>query len=55
MKVAVSSAGEGLDAQVDPRFGRCQFFVIVDSETMQHETVPNTAAGAMRGAGIPLF
>ncbi len=52
MKVCVTAASDSLDAEVDPRFGRCQFFVIVDSETMQHETVPNTAAGAMRGAGI---
>jgi len=52
MKICVTAAADGLDAQLDPRFGRCQYFVIVDSETMKFEAVPNTAAGAMGGAGI---
>ena len=41
-----------LEAQIDPRFGRCPYFVIVDSETMEFEAVPNTASGSMSGAGI---
>ena len=41
-----------LDAPVNPRFGRCQYFLIVDSETMQFEAIPNMASGAMGGAGI---
>ena len=52
MKVAVSAAGETLDGQVDQRFGRCAYFLIVDSETMDFEVVTNAAAGAMGGAGI---
>ncbi len=52
MKICVTAAAGGLDAQVDPRFGRCPYFVIVDSETMKFETVANTASGAMGGAGI---
>jgi predicted Fe-Mo cluster-binding NifX family protein len=52
MKVCVSAAGNSLDAPVDPRFGRCPYFVIVDLETMQFEAIPNPAAGAMGGAGI---
>ena len=52
LKVAVSATAESLDAQIDPRFGRCQYFVIVDTETMNFEALPNTAAGAMGGAGI---
>jgi predicted Fe-Mo cluster-binding NifX family protein len=52
LKVAVSATGGSLDAQIDPRFGRCQYFVIVDTETMNFEALPNTAAGAMSGAGI---
>jgi predicted Fe-Mo cluster-binding NifX family protein len=51
-KLAVSATGESLDAQVDPRFGRCAYFVIVDSETLAFEAIPNTAASAMGGAGI---
>lgn len=52
IKICVTSTGDSLDAHVDPRFGRCQYFVIVDSETMAFEAVPNTAATAMGGAGI---
>ncbi|MGC8939536.1 MAG: NifB/NifX family molybdenum-iron cluster-binding protein [Candidatus Bathyarchaeia archaeon] len=52
MKICVSSTANSLDAPVDPRFGRCPYFVIVDPETMQFETVPNVASGAMGGAGI---
>lgn len=52
MKVAVSSAGEGLDAAVDPRFGRCPYYVIVETETMQSEAVPNMSQYAPSGAGI---
>jgi predicted Fe-Mo cluster-binding NifX family protein len=52
LKVAVSSTGEGLDAAVDPRFGRCPFYVIVDVETLQSEAVPNTSQYAPSGAGI---
>jgi predicted Fe-Mo cluster-binding NifX family protein len=52
MKICVSAVADSLDAHVDPRFGRCQFFVIVNSETMQFEAIPNMASGAMGGAGI---
>lgn len=52
MKICVSASTNSLEAPVDPRFGRCPYFVIVDSETLQFEAVPNMASGAMSGAGI---
>jgi len=52
MKICVSSTADSLDALVDPRFGRCPYFIIVDLDTMQFEVVPNVASGAMGGAGI---
>jgi len=52
VKICVTSTGNTLDAPVDPRFGRTAHFLVVDSETMTFETVSNTAAGAMSGAGI---
>jgi len=52
MKMCVSAVTNSLDAQMDPRFGRCPYFVIVDSETMQFEAIPNVASGATGGAGI---
>ena len=52
MKIAVSAAGPGLDAQVDPRFGRCQYFVFIDPDSMEFESAENTSAMAPGGAGI---
>jgi len=52
MKIAISAQGEGLQAAVDPRFGRCQQFVLVDSDTLQWETLANTNVAASGGAGI---
>lgn len=52
MKICVSAAGSNLDAPLEPRFGRCPYFVIVDSETMQFEAIPNAASNAVGGAGI---
>ena len=52
MKICVTATSNSLDAPIDPRFGRCPYFVIVDSETMQFEAIPNMASGATGGAGI---
>lgn len=52
MRIAVSATDGNLDAQIDPRFGRCQYFVFVDSDTMQFTARPNASTGAMHGAGI---
>ena len=51
MKIAITSAGDTLSSQLDPRFGRSVFFIILDTETMNFKTIENsnTAAG---GAGI---
>ena len=52
MKIALSATGLSLDAEVEPRFGRCPYFVIVDPETMQFEAVDNSSAQAFGGAGV---
>ena len=52
MKICITAVANNLDAQIDPRFGRCPCLVIVDADTMQFEAVPNMAAGATGGAGI---
>jgi predicted Fe-Mo cluster-binding NifX family protein len=52
MKVAVASTGEALNAPVDPRFGRCPYIVVVDTETMESEGHKNPGALAGTGAGI---
>jgi len=52
MKIAVSAAAPELDAEVDPRFGRCQYFIIVDPQSMEFEDLDNSNAMAAGGAGI---
>lgn len=52
MKVAVSASGGTLDSPVDPRFGRSPYYVLVDTETMEYEALPNTSMNAPSGAGI---
>ncbi len=52
MKIAVTSTGPTLDDNVEARFGRCPYFLIIDTDTMQVEAIenPNIALGG--GAGI---
>jgi predicted Fe-Mo cluster-binding NifX family protein len=52
MKIAITTSGPTLDDQVEVRFGRAPYYLFVDLETMEYETVsnPNVAAGG--GAGI---
>jgi len=53
MKVAVTSQGRDLDSQVDPRFGRAPYFIIVDTETGEHQVEDNKMnRDALQGAGI---
>ena len=53
MKIAVTSTGTDLDSQVDPRFGRALYIVIVDSETLDFEVLDNKEnVNALKGAGI---
>jgi len=52
MKIAISATGPGLDSEIDPRFGRSEYFVIVEPDTMRFETLTNPNPGAPSGAGI---
>jgi predicted Fe-Mo cluster-binding NifX family protein len=51
MKLCISTTGHDLAASVDPRFGRAQGYIIIDSETKAFEYVQNPAATAGGGAG----
>ena len=52
MKIAVSSSGKDFDSQIDPRFGRCAFFVIVETNDMSFEAFDNENIALGGGAGI---
>ncbi len=41
-----------LDAPVDPHFGRCLYFVIVDADSMEFDSFRNTTTSASNGAGV---
>jgi len=52
MKIAVSSSGKNLDSQIDPRFGRCAYFMIVETDDMNFEVFDNENIALGGGAGI---
>ncbi|MBU7005838.1 NifB/NifX family molybdenum-iron cluster-binding protein [Phosphitispora fastidiosa] len=52
MKIVISTEGKELDARVDPRFGRCEWFISVDSESMDFDCTANSAVNSSQGAGI---
>ncbi|MDP8259952.1 MAG: NifB/NifX family molybdenum-iron cluster-binding protein [Candidatus Gygaella obscura] len=52
MRICVTSQGDNLDSKVDPRFGRCQYFIIVDSDTLEFEAVKNPNIDGMGGVGV---
>jgi len=52
MKIAITSTGESLDSQVDPRFGRTAYFMIGDPEKMDFSAVVNENVTAAGGAGV---
>ncbi len=52
MKLAVSSRGQTLDSQMDPRFGRCAYFLIYDTDNNTFEAFENESVMLGGGAGI---
>lgn len=52
MKIGITSTGPTLDDHVEARFGRCAYFLVVDTDSTEFEAIgnPNIAAGG--GAGI---
>jgi predicted Fe-Mo cluster-binding NifX family protein len=53
MRIAISSQDKDLNANLDPRFGRAAYFIIVDPETMAFEVVENSQnLNLSQGAGI---
>jgi predicted Fe-Mo cluster-binding NifX family protein len=52
MKITITSTGQTLDSQVDPRFGRAAYLIIVDTENMEFKAIENQNINTAGGAGI---
>lgn len=51
MKVAIASTGNTLESNIDSSFGRCAWFIIVDTEDGGMEFIPNTNRDMEEHAG----
>ena len=53
MKIAVTAKqNKGIDSEVDPRFGRANYFAVLDTKSMEIDFIQNTAAETSSGAGV---
>jgi len=52
VKLAVTATEGSLDADVDPRFGRCPWFVLVETDDMAFQAFENSSASLGAGAGV---
>jgi predicted Fe-Mo cluster-binding NifX family protein len=52
MRVGISATGGDLSSKVDARFGRCPWFLVVDSDSLEFEAVENRHAEEGMGAGM---
>ena len=53
MEIAVTSKGTTLDDEIDPRFGRAPYILIIDTESLAVEPLDNSEnVNAFKGAGI---
>jgi predicted Fe-Mo cluster-binding NifX family protein len=53
MRIAITATGTDVGSQVDPRFGRAQFILILDERGSIVEALDNSQnLNAMKGAGI---
>ena len=53
MKIAITSQGADLEAQVDPRFGRAKYIIVYDTDADDFSALDNSeGVQAAQGAGI---
>jgi predicted Fe-Mo cluster-binding NifX family protein len=52
MKICISACGKDPDSEVDPQFGRCNYFVIIDPDIGSVTAIKNPGSEASGGAGI---
>ncbi len=52
MKIAYSTDGQSPEDAIQPAFGRCRRFLIVDDERGEFRLLPNPGAASSGGAGV---
>jgi predicted Fe-Mo cluster-binding NifX family protein len=52
MKIIITTVSPTIESEVDPRFGRGAYLLVVDPDTLEWQTHPNPGASASGGAGI---
>jgi len=52
LKICLTAITNNLDSQLDPTFGRCAYFIIIDSQTLNFKALKNKAAHVSEGAGV---
>ncbi len=50
-RICITSRGKDLESEIDPRFGRASYFLLLDPETMDLEVIENPNIEATHGAG----
>ena len=51
MKIIITASSDKIDQPFNPRFGRAEYFILMDSETREAEAFTNPAINAHGGAG----
>lgn len=52
MRIAVASRGKTMSSRIDDRFGRCPYFLVLDTTSMKTETIENAGQQEKDAAGI---
>ncbi len=52
MKICITSKGDNLASDVDPRFGRAKYFIIKEADKDEFEAVENQNINGMGGVGV---
>lgn len=56
MKIAITTSGPDINSNIDPRFGRCAYFLLIEGSSLESgdikwDALPNPAINARGGAG----
>jgi len=52
MMICITAQGDTMESKVDPRFGRCAYFIIADPQSSSFEAIANDGINAAGAAGI---